>query len=341
MRRSVIRSLCQTHRRIIVPILSRTTLSLLATFAFAAPAAAQVALFEASDYGQAQLIVRQNTGDAAAFIAASEGGAFEPIFELSPNDRMAILAQPIGRIDVLLRDVNTGEEEASTCTGALLGDGMVMTNYHCMPQGGQYEVLAASILMNYNSLDGTGSARFEVLPALIDWQEDLDFAIAQVDPAAEAQFGHVSIGQTPVGEGATRVLIHHPLGRPKVMSRFRCLVLNDRAGMPVVAHRCDTLPGSSGSLMFDDRGIAVALHRAGGLDSSDPTSFNMAIDMGTILATSTILAASPAAQAGQVPAGQTQGTPATDETPAEGEDTEQEAPGGLTTDQMNDILTGN
>jgi hypothetical protein len=319
---------------------SRTALALVATFAIAAPCAAQVALFESADYGQAQLIVRQNTGDAAAFIAASEGGAFEPIFELSPNDRIAILAQPIGRIDVLLRDVKTDEQVASTCTGSLLGDGMVMTNYHCMPQDGEYEVIAASILMNYNSLDGTGSARFEVQPALIDWQEELDFAIARVDPAAEAQFGHVSIGVAPASEGATRVVIHHPLGRPKVMSRFRCLVLNDRAGPPVVAHRCDTLPGSSGSLLFDDRGVAVALHRAGGLDASDPTSFNMAIDMGMILQASSVLAGSPAALSGANPDPATQAADAADGTPAEVTETPEDPTDGMSTDQMNDILTG-
>ncbi|MGL4236180.1 trypsin-like serine peptidase [Tabrizicola sp.] len=321
-------------------ILFRTAFSLLATFVIAAPCLAQSAMFEASDYGQAQLIVRQNTGDAAAFIAASEGGAFEPISELSPNDRMAILSRPIGRIDVLLRDLNTGEEIASTCTGALLGDGMVMTNYHCLPQVGNYEVLEASILMNYNSLDGTGSARFGVSPTLIDGREDLDFAIAQVDPAAEAQFGYVSIGLLPPEHGATRVVIHHPLGRPKVMSRFRCLVLNDRAGPPVVAHRCDTLPGSSGSLMFDDRGVAVALHRAGGLDASDPTSFNMAIDLGTILQASTVLAGTPAAMAGASPNIATQAV-AAEETPVEGTEAPEETPGDMSTDEMNDILKGN
>jgi hypothetical protein len=324
-----------------VLILFRTALSLLATFFVVTPSLAQSALFEASDYGQAQLIVRQNTGDAAAFIAASEGGAFEPISELSPNDRMAVLARPIGRIDVLLRDINTGEEFASTCTGVLLGDGMVMTNYHCLPQVGSYEVLAASILMNYNSLDGTGSARFDVSPTLIDGREDLDFAIAQVDPAAESQFGYVALGVLPLEQGATRVVIHHPLGRPKVMSRFRCLVLNDRAGPPVVAHRCDTLPGSSGSMMFDDRGVAVALHRAGGLDASDPTSFNMAIDIGTILQASATLAGSPAALAGAGSDVPTQATTAADTPPADGAEAPDTTQGDMTTDQMNDILKGN
>jgi hypothetical protein len=319
-------------------LLSRTALPLIATIMFGAPIAAQEAKFEPADYGKANLPVRQNTGDAAAFIAASEGGAFEPIVELSPNDQMAFLAQPVGRIDVLLRDKATGEQGGSTCTGSLLGGGLVLTNDHCLPQEGNYEVLEASILMNYHTLDGVAAVRFAIDPVTVESSFDLDFAIARVDPAAEQQFGHIYIGYAPPEAGSARVVIHHPLGKPKVMSRFRCLVFTDRAGPPVVAHRCDTLPGSSGSVLFDERGIAVALHRGGGLDPADPSSFNMAIDFAAILELSQVLGSTPAVTeaAGALPppdAAQGGTSDAADATPA-GEN------GALSTDQMNDILKG-
>lgn len=323
-------------------LLSRTALPLIAALGLLAPASAQEALFDPADYGKANLPVRQNTGDAAAFIAASEGGAFEPIVELTPNDRMAYLAQPIGRIDVLLRDTATGEQGGSTCTGSLLGGGLVLTNDHCLPQDGAYEVVEASILMNYHTLDGVASARFAIDPAVVEHSFDLDYAIARVDPAAEQQFGHIYISPAAPETGAARVVIHHPLGRPKVMSRFRCLVFNDRAGPPVVAHRCDTLPGSSGSVLFDERGVAVALHRGGGLDPADPSSFNMAIDFGAILQVSGVLGATPAvtgAEAAMLPTDGTQaGTaPATNATP---DAAPVEDDGKLSTDAMNDILKG-
>lgn len=299
-----------------------------------ASATAQEALFDASDYGKANLSVRQTTGDAAAFIAASKGGAFEPISELSPNDWLATLAQPVGRVDVLLQDTQTGERGASTCTGALIGGGMVLTNDHCMPRGGQYEILEASLLLNYHTLDGVNAARFAMEPVALEQNPDLDYAIVRVDPAAETKFGHVALGPKPQGAGDARIVIHHPLGRPKVMSRFRCLVLNDRSGPPVVPHRCDTLPGSSGSLLFDERGVAVALHRAGGLDASDPTSFNMAIDIGTILQYSAVLSQTPAAQVASSVQAAPQDDPATDASA-----TVEQGNGALTTDQMNNILT--
>jgi len=320
-------------------LLSRTALPLIAAMMLAAPVAtpvaAQEARFEPGDYGKDNLPVRQNTGDAAAFIAASEGGAFEPIVELSPNDRMAALARPIGRVDVLLRDKTTGEQVGSTCTGSLLGGGLVLTNDHCLPQEGGYEVLEASIVMNYNTLDGASAARFAVDPVTVESSFDLDYAISRVDPAAEQQFGHISIGLVSPEDGSARVVIHHPLGKPKVMSRFRCLVFTDRAGPPVVAHRCDTLPGSSGSVLFDERGVAVALHRGGGLDPADPSSFNMAIDLAAILGVSQVLGSTPAvtevASAAPPPDTAQSGTPVVAPT---------EANGALSTDQMNDILKG-
>jgi hypothetical protein len=130
------------------------------------------------------------------------------------------------------------------------------------------------------------------------------------------------------------------------MSRFRCLALDGRLGPPGVAHRCDTLPGSSGSLLLDDRGVAVALHFAGGLDPVDATSFNMAVDMGAILQASEVVRTSPAGQAAVVDPGTDPGTdPGAG--PAPGSDAGRapaDAPadeGPLDADAMTDILRGN
>jgi hypothetical protein len=314
--------------------------ALAAALLLAGPAAAQVAAFEPESYGSAQLVVRQNVGDAARFIAASEGGAFEPIAELTPSDRLAALARPVGRIDVLLRDPQTGEEGASACTGALLGDGLVLTNHHCLPQDGSLEVLAASILMDYLRLNGEGSQRFDLDPAAVDWSPDLDFAVARVEGAPEAIFGTVALGALPEQAGAARTVIHHPLGNPKVMSRFRCFVFADgRLGPPGVPHRCDTLPGSSGSLLLDDRGVAVALHFAGGLDPVDATSFNMAVDIGAILQASEVVRASPAAQAAADPGTGPAPTSAAGAGPDPARDAADEGP--LDAGEMTDILRGN
>ena len=298
----------------------------------AEPALAQVAAFDPQDYGSAQLIVRQSTGDAARFIAASEGGAFEPIGELTPGDRMASLAQPVGRLDVLVRDPATGEEGASACTASLLGAGLVLTNHHCVPQDGSLEILRASILMDYHTLAGQGSERFILDPVPVEFRAELDYAILRLSDgsAPSERYGHVALDSAPDEAGSARTVIHHPLGRPKVMSRFRCFALGGRVEPPVVAHRCDTLPGSSGSPVFDDEGLMVALHFAGGLDPSDPSSFNMAVDIGTILSASELLGTTPAA----APPSAAGGRPL-----AAGRAEDPDAT--LDADGMNDILRGN
>ena len=303
-----------------------------------APAAAQPVSFAASDYGQARLPERQTTGDAARWIAANEGGAFEPIGELAPGEPMADLALPVGRVDVLLRDEATGEESAGACTGALVGGGLVLTNHHCLPQIGPLHALEASILMDYLRLDGEGAQRFALDVTPVDWDADLDFAVLRVEGAPEAAFGRVALGASQADLGPSRTVIHHPLARPKVMSRFRCRMLDGTGPGAGMAHRCDTLPGSSGSLLFDARGVAVELHREGGLVPDDPTSFNMATDMAAILAASEVLAEA----AGNPPVASADPDPgagagaASDGVPAG----DAPAAGALSRDDMNAILRG-
>lgn len=297
-------------------------------------ASAQEVLFDPSDYGRAQLPVRQSTGDAARFIAASEGGAFEPISELAPSDRMARLARPVGRVDILLTDTRTGEEGASACTGTLLGEGLVLTNHHCLPQSGPMRVKEASLLMDYLALDGEGSRRFALDPVPVEFSADFDYAIARVEGAPSTDYGTLPLGLPREGGGQARTVIHHPLGRPKVMSRFRCLALPDRSRMPAVAHRCDTLPGSSGSPVLDDTGRAVALHFAGGLDAADPSSFNSAVDMRALAQVSPIIGGLIESGGASVAADPTPAAPARPAAPAAPAD------GPLTTDRMNDILRG-
>ncbi len=315
-------------------------MALAATFAFpcllfscvAIPANAQVAGFNPADYGKAQIPTKQSTGDAARFIEASKG-AFEPINELDATDPIVAMSRPIGRIDVVLKDKKTGEEIGTSCTGALLANGRVLTNHHCLPVEGQFEPIKASILMDYLTLDGKDSKRFELTPKPEEWSATLDYAITKVEGDPAATFGSVAFRPAEATPGQSLMVIHHPLGKPKVMSRFRCLALKEQAEGAELRHRCDTLGGSSGSLLFNAKGEIVALHKEGGLDAADASSFNTATRIGPILAESKDLqAVALPAEAGTAGAGkQAQQQPAKTDQPAT----------GLDTKQMNDILKGN
>ncbi|WP_342152864.1 serine protease [Methylorubrum sp. SB2] len=268
---------------------------LLLALGTAGPAAGQSVGFDPADYGRAQLPLRQTTGDAAAYVDQNKG-AFEPIAELDSKDGLAALARPIGRVDIVLRNARTGQQVGASCTGTLLPGDYVLTNHHCLPQGGELVPVKASILMDYLTLDGKGSRRFEINPKPVEFDARLDYALTRAEGNPTAAYGAAKLSGEAVPGNRSMLVIHHPLGRPKVMSRFRCFALKDQAVGPDLRHRCDTLGGSSGSLMFDASVAGVALHKEGGLDPKDTTSFNNATRLTALLGRSPILARIAAAQ---------------------------------------------
>ena len=292
-------------------------------------ATAQVARFDPADYGKAQLPLRQSTGDAATYIEANNG-AFEPIGELDARDPIAALARPIGRIDVVLRHRKSGEEIGTSCTGSLLVDNYILTNLHCLPVEGEFEPVKASILFDYLALDGKAAKRYVIAVKPTEWNATLDYALTKAEGEPNAAYGAVKLQFAPGLPGQSLMVIHHPLGRPKMMSRFRCLALREQPEATELRHRCDTLGGSSGSLVFNTRGEIVALHREGGLDPKDQSSFNTATLFAPIVAESATLkriatAATPERSAAdRRPAASAPAVP----------------PGQLDTKQMNDILRG-
>jgi hypothetical protein len=116
-----------------------------------------------------------------------------------------------------------------------------------------------------------------------------------------------------------------------MMSRFRCLALREQPDAAELRHRCDTLGGSSGSLVFNVGGEIVALHKEGGLDPKDQSSFNTATLFASILAESDVLKRIAATATSSRPV--TQDQPSTAKTPAP-------PTGSLDIKQMHDILRG-
>jgi Trypsin-like peptidase domain len=258
-----------------------------------APAQAQVAMFDADNYGNANLLRRQSASDADAFISQS-GGAFEPIGLLRADDEIRKVARSIGRVDVVLRE-DGGREFLATCTGTLLPHGLVLTNHHCIPVSGPRKPVRASILMNYLEQDGRDSRRFDLSVTPTDSNEKLDFSIVSVQGDTTG-FEGINLSDAPVQPGQSLVVIHHPQGRPMVMTRFRCQAYADQPDQNALRHRCDTLPGSSGAMILTSSGLkGVALHFAGGLQPGDERSFNLSTRI------TALVEASPAIRASLAP----------------------------------------
>jgi hypothetical protein len=307
----------------------------LALVAIATSARAQTTGFNPADYGKARLPARQSTGDAATYIDANKG-AFEPIGELNPRDPLAIRARPIGRVDIVMRNRSSGEESGVTCTGSLVAGDMVLTNHHCLPVDGELEPTKASILLDYHTLEGTGSRRFDMEVRPVEFSAALDYALARVEGRPAASYGAVQLRLAQYSDGQSLMVFHHPLGRPKMISRFRCFGVRNQPQDAEFRHRCDTLGGSSGSLIFTTSGEVVALHKEGGLDPKDPSSFNTATRFSALLASSEALRGISRVPAGIARAQPPVAAPASPQ-PAERSRRNADA---LEVDDMNDALKG-
>ena len=294
---------------------------------------AQVALFNPEDYGKADLPFSESTGDAAAFVAAQEG-AFEPIHELPVDDPIRRAAHSIGRIDLLV-ETQSGKRSMATCTGIILTENWAMTNYHCIPGNGESHLVAASILMEYLVLGGQGATRYGIStkPRIAD--RELDFSLVELLDKVDPSYPVGPLGKVDASPGEPLIIIQHPLGRPEMMTRFRCFAVSNQAGDFNLRHRCDTLPGSSGSIVFNRNLSPVALHKAGGMMPEDDKSFNLGTRITAIIdaidersgITLEGQNPAPARQAPQEPSAKTQ---------------ENDAPGpGLGPGAINDLLRRN
>jgi V8-like Glu-specific endopeptidase len=318
---------------------SLLVLAALVAFAVAASlsgARAQATGFNPADYGKARLPVRQSTGDAATYIDTNKG-AFEPIGELNPRDPLALRARPVGRIDIVMRNRSSGEETGATCTGSLVAGDLVLTNHHCLPIDGENEPVKASILMDYLNLEGAGSRRFELDVRPVEASAALDYALTRVEGRPASTYGTVQLRLGRYSDGQSLMVFHHPLGRPKMMSRFRCLGVRNQPQDAEFRHRCDTLGGSSGSLLFTTAGEVVALHKEGGLDPKDPSSFNTATRFSALLQSSEALRSLSGAPGGArpAPAAASRAAPAAQSRERSRLDKED-----LSADDMNDTLKG-
>lgn len=154
----------------------------------------------------------------------------------------------------------------STCTGFLIGNEQIATNFHCLALSAKYATSSADprpacgdVVAEFDFLaaDQLGPrapcVRVEAADAA------LDLAILRIVPPPLA-----GGGQRPslklsgdAAIGTTVQILHHPMGRPMIFEgqcRLRGLDGADQL------HDCGTMPGSSGSLLFTDSGDVVAVH---------------------------------------------------------------------------------
>lgn len=159
-----------------------------------------------------------------------------------------------------------------TCTGVLIDERTVATNYHCMVQGSlQFlrsenapQKLCGDVIVEFDYLQ-RGGRGVSTRCAAVRVKKDLDVALLTVDPVAiRTAAGDVRnpVRLIPADERPSGRLsiIHHPVGL-SLQYEENCRVRGGAAND--VLHDCVTTTGSSGSPIFDEQMRWIGLHYKG------------------------------------------------------------------------------
>jgi hypothetical protein len=157
--------------------------------------------------------------------------------------------------------------EGGSGSGFLLPGNLLVTNHHVLKTPEMART--ATILCNYQQTrDGLDAPtqRFSLAPDAPDGlfltSPEQDWTIVRVAGNANAHCGALTPRRKNVQKDNHVNIIQHPGGGPKQIALYHNLVTY--ADNDIVQYLTDTLPGSSGSPVFDDDWDVVALHHSGG-----------------------------------------------------------------------------
>jgi V8-like Glu-specific endopeptidase len=157
------------------------------------------------------------------------------------------------------------------CTGFMLSSDLLLTNEHCIAE--KRDCDNTWVLFGYQQ-DESGAVRLAEqvrCAALLDRDQDLDFALVRVNgtPGAAGAWGSLPLSPAAAAVGDVS-MIQHPGGYPKRIAfppHCKVLTLSDEGANPDkrvdLTHDCDCEDGSSGSPILNAALEVVALHRRG------------------------------------------------------------------------------
>lgn len=201
-----------------------------------------------------------------------DGPRFEPVSAYASTSRVGVAARPVGMLVV---------DQSTRCTATLVDDDLLLTNAHCVD--GSHDRIWFYPAYREEGLRGV-AVPVETVPVELD--SGLDYALLAVPAGTGASYGVAVLALRRPGRGDDVLLVHHPRGAPKKITRYGCRI--QRRSDDVLRHLCDTQPGSSGAPVYDGDGSAVVgLHRA----SSSQGAYNLATTMAALVRQSPRLAA--------------------------------------------------
>ena len=150
-------------------------------------------------------------------------------------------------------------------TGFLVDVDVLMTNNHVFEQASD----AADAIIRFNfqrDLSGNllPTEEYKCNPEnFFHTNPDLDYSVVRLKGEPGFKWGYIRIPKTPtVKVGEDVIIIQHPGGMPKQIGITDNEVMY--VGDNFIQYLTDTMPGSSGSPVFDDSWRLVAVHHSGG-----------------------------------------------------------------------------
>jgi V8-like Glu-specific endopeptidase len=149
-------------------------------------------------------------------------------------------------------------------TGFVVAGDFVITNHHVLPSASI--AVSAVIQFNYQQTASGANApieQYKLAPErLFKTSSADDWTVVQIDGTPSSKWGGFELKPIPICVGDHVNIIQHPGGGPKQLSFLANVVVFVGSGR--VQYLTDTLPGSSGSPVFDTSWNLVAIHHSGG-----------------------------------------------------------------------------
>lgn len=179
------------------------------------------------------------------------------LLPISFLDRGLQCAQAVVRIDI----------GKGAGTGFLVQDNYIITNNHVIPDlaTARQAKIQFNFQKNWQGLD-LASEEVGLLPDASpkNFRTDvaLDYTLVKLEGDLNSKYGQLTFSDTPPQKDDFVNIIQHPAGGPKQIALYHNVVtyVDDTR----VQYLTDTLPGSSGSPVFNSNWQIVALHHSGG-----------------------------------------------------------------------------
>jgi V8-like Glu-specific endopeptidase len=150
-------------------------------------------------------------------------------------------------------------------SGFLIRNNFMLTNNHVLPT----KDVARTAIAWFNFQQDVSGRACDIVKvgfapdAGFETSREHDWTIVRVNDDANARWGALTLEPVSFAKGDYANIIQHPAGQPKHVACYHNVItFTDEVS---IEYLTDTLPGSSGSPVFDNKWRVIAIHYEGGI----------------------------------------------------------------------------